>query len=168
MGGFKLAVDAVERVRHRMADGRFLEIALQIENVLAQSDDLGMLRFGNAPDEEMKFARIEREIRSNFLADKCMPVPCYLEAAVDRVVVRDRHEIHPALAKKPIEVPRVSIAIGKIEPPKEPFFRPRATAGMNMEIAKAHTRRLNAAASPPVRDPVPVGRRGPIFEEAIR
>ena len=70
--GFELAVDAVERVRDRMADRRFLEITLQVEDVVAQSRDLGMLRFGNSPDEQMKFTRIMRKIGRNFFADKSM------------------------------------------------------------------------------------------------
>src|SRR5664279_4704687 len=55
VGSLKLAINAVERVRHRMADRRFLEITLKVVNVLAQRHDFGMLRFRNAPDEQMKF-----------------------------------------------------------------------------------------------------------------
>jgi hypothetical protein len=65
---------------------------------------------------------------------------CYREAAVDRVVVGDRDEIHPAFAQQPVKFLWIGATVRKIEPPKEPFFRPRATAGVNMEIAKAHTR----------------------------
>ncbi len=72
MRGVELAVDAVERMRDGVRDRFFLQVALQVENVLAQGDDLGVLRFGNSPDEQVNLARILRKISRNLLADKCM------------------------------------------------------------------------------------------------
>ena len=83
-------------------------------------------------------------------------------------MIGDRDKIHPALAQQPIEIPRIGITVRKIEPPKEPFLGTRAEAGMNVEIAKAHARKgLNAAAGALLRDPVPICRRGPIFDQSI-
>ncbi len=62
--GFELAVDAVERVGDRVADRFFLQIALQVEDVLPQRRNFAVLRFGNSPDQQMNFARIMRKITS--------------------------------------------------------------------------------------------------------
>jgi hypothetical protein len=70
MGGVELTVDAVKRVRHGMGDLRFLEISLKLINVLAETSDLGVLRFRYSPNQQMNFARILRKIRGNFLTDK--------------------------------------------------------------------------------------------------
>ena len=144
VGGFELAVDAVKRVRDRMADVRFLQVTLQVVNVLPKSRDFGMLRFRNSPDEQVKFARILGEISRNLLADKSLTQLRYFEIPVDRVMIGDRDVIHPALSQEPIELARIGIAVRKIEPPKEPFLRPRAEARMNVEIAKAHARSAQA------------------------
>ena len=44
MRGFQFAVDAVERMRHRMRDGLLLQIFLQLENIVAHRHDLRVLR----------------------------------------------------------------------------------------------------------------------------
>ena len=99
VGGFELAVDVVKRVRNRMADRRFLEITLQVVDVLSQRRDFRMLCFGNSPDKQMKFARIMRKMSGNFLTDKSMIKLSYFKIPFDRVVIGDRDKIHPALTK---------------------------------------------------------------------
>ena len=70
MRGLELAVDAVERVGDRVADARFLQITLEIENVLASGRDFRMLGLGYSPDEQMKFTLILGKISRNFFADE--------------------------------------------------------------------------------------------------
>ena len=37
-----------------------------------------------------------------------------------------------------MEIARIGVTVGKIEPAEEPFFRTRAEARMNVKIAAAH------------------------------
>ena len=70
MGGVELAVNAVKRMGHRMGDLRLLEIGLQLENVVTEGGDIGVLRLRDAPNQQMNFTRILREISRNFFTDK--------------------------------------------------------------------------------------------------
>ncbi len=72
MRGAELAVDAVKRMRDGMGDRFLLEERLKIENILAQTRNLRVLRFGKAPNEQINFTRILRKISRNLLADKCI------------------------------------------------------------------------------------------------
>ena len=49
MRSAEFAVDAVERVRHRVGDRLLLKEGLQVENVLAKPGDLSVLRFRKTP-----------------------------------------------------------------------------------------------------------------------
>ena len=51
MGRRKLAIDAVEGVGDGMCDLVVLEILLQVVNVIADLDDVGVLRLGNSPNQ---------------------------------------------------------------------------------------------------------------------
>ena len=62
------------------------------------------------------------------------------EATVDRVVIGDGDEIHPGRFRIGIKFFRIGIAVGKIEPAKEPILRAIAKLRMQMEIATAHAR----------------------------
>src|SRR5204863_9871538 len=59
---FKLAIDAVERMRDGMRDPVRLQITLQIENIVAHPGDVRVLRFRDSPDQEMDLAGILREV----------------------------------------------------------------------------------------------------------
>ena len=92
------------------------------------------------------------------------------ETAVDRVVIGDGDEIHPAGAQLRVELPRIRVAVRKIEPAEEPFFRALAEARMNVKIAAAHARlgvRCRGLGSP-LRDPVAVGGRRSGFRPVDR
>ena len=67
---FQLAVDAVERMGNGVGDGRASADNVQIENVVANGDDFGVLRFGDSPDQQMNLARVLREIGRDLLADE--------------------------------------------------------------------------------------------------
>ncbi len=70
MRGLQFAVDAVKRMRHRMHDRLALQIGLQLENVVADAHDLGVLGFRDSPNEQVNLAGIVREISRDLLADK--------------------------------------------------------------------------------------------------
>ena len=53
MRGAQLAVDAVKRVRDGVRDRLLLQESLQIKNVVAQADDLVVLRLRKAPDKQV-------------------------------------------------------------------------------------------------------------------
>ncbi len=94
--------------------------------------------FGNSPNQDVNLAWVLREIGGDLLADKGIRQIANLQTAIDRVVVGDRDEIHPALDKLSMELPRIGVTIRKIEPPKQPFLRPRAETGVNVEVTFAH------------------------------
>src|SRR5947207_4298791 len=114
------------------------EVALQRKNVVAQNDEVGVLRFGNAPDEEVNLARLAGEKGRNLLADEGAGQVANLETTLDRIVIGDGDVIHGALAQLLIEPARVGVAVGKLQSSKEPFFRARAVARVDMEVAFAH------------------------------
>src|SRR5436190_2840933 len=116
----------------------------------------------------MKFTRIVRKIRGNFLTDKSMIEICYFTAAIDRVVIGDRDKIHRPLPKQLIEIPWISITVRKIESAKEPFLGARAEARVNMEIATAHAHNeLDATAGSLFRNPVAIRCCRPVFDQPV-
>ena len=72
MRGAQLAVDAVERVRNGMGNRLRLQEGLQIENILAQARNLGVLPLGKAPDKQTYLTCILRKISRNLFTDKCI------------------------------------------------------------------------------------------------
>ena len=65
----------------------------------------------------MNLARIVRKMSRNLLADECVRQVRDLEATVDRVVIGDGDEIHPARLIA-MQLPRIGIAIGKVKTPE--------------------------------------------------
>ena len=86
----------------------------------------------------MHLARIVWEIGGDLFADKGARLITDSQAALDRIVVGNGDVIHFPLQQFFIKLLRVGIAVGEIETAKEPFFRARAVARMNMKIAPAH------------------------------
>src|SRR5438477_13002675 len=69
MRGLEFAVDAVERMRHRMGDFAALQIALQGKNIVPDNDDIVVLLFSDAPDQDVDLAGVLWKIRGDLLAD---------------------------------------------------------------------------------------------------
>src|SRR2546423_5904811 len=166
--GVQLAVDAVKRMRHRMRDRLSLEITLQIENVVAQLNDLAMLCLRDSPDEDMNLAWVLGKVGRYFFADEGSGQVGDLKISLDRVVVGNGDEIHPAFAEQAMRFARVAVAVGKIEPAEEPFFRAGAETRMNVKVAAAHNHSLGPVTGPPFRDPVAIGRGAPGFQQSLR
>ena len=121
-----------KRVRDCVSDLRTLQVPLQIEDVFADAFDIAMLLFGNPPHQNVQLAGIVRKISSNLLADECPRQVRNFQAAIDRVVIGDGHEIHPTFAQLFVQLLWIGIAVGKIEAAKKPFFRARTMARVDM------------------------------------
>jgi hypothetical protein len=80
----------------------------------------------------MQLARIIRKTRGDLFADKSARQVRNLEAAVDRIVIGNGDEIHPTLEQLLVQLFWVGITVGKIQTAKEPFFRARAVARVNV------------------------------------
>ena len=140
----QLAVDAVERVCHRVRDLSGLQITLQRKNVVAQNHNVRVLRFGDSPDQEVDLASVAGKVGRDLFADERIRQVANLETTLDRVVIGDGDVIHAALAQLLIKPARIGVAIGKLQPAKEPFFRARAVARVDVEVALAHELRPRA------------------------
>src|SRR5437899_1194655 len=138
MRRFEFAVDAVERMRNRVRDFSALQVSLQRKNVVPDDDDVVVLLFGNAPDQNVDLAGVLRKISCNLFADERVGQVANFQATVDRVVIRNRDKVHSALEKLSMKLAWIGIGVGKIEPPEEPFFRARAETGVNVKITLAH------------------------------
>ena len=79
-----------------------------------------------------------RKIRRNLFANKRRRQICNLQAALDCIVIGDRHIIHAALQQLPVQLFRTRVAVGKIETPEQPLFRARTIARVNVKVALAH------------------------------
>src|SRR2546421_1056539 len=134
MRGLEFAVDAVERMRHGVGNFSALQIALQRKNIVPDNNDVGVLLFSNAPDQDVNLARILREISCDLFTNERVGQIADRQTTVDRVVVGNGDEIHPALDQLSMELARVGIGVGKIKPAEKPFFRARAEPRVNVKV----------------------------------
>ena len=86
----------------------------------------------------MQLASIVWKIGGDLFADKSARPVTDLQAALDGVVIGNRDVVHSPFEQFFVKMFRVGIAVGEIETAKEPFFRARTVARMNMKIAPAH------------------------------
>src|SRR6266513_1141574 len=87
----------------------------------------------------MQLARIVWEIRGDLFADESARPITDFQAALDGIVIGNGDVVHSPFEQFFIQLFRVGIAVGEIETAKEPFFRARTVARMNMKIAPAHS-----------------------------
>src|SRR5262249_61739913 len=73
------------------------------------------------------------KIRGDLFADECPRQVRNLQATIDRVVISNGDVIHPAFEQLVVQLLWIRIAVGKIESPEKPLFRPRTMAGMEMK-----------------------------------
>src|SRR5215471_20612084 len=131
-------IDAVKRMGDGVSDIRGVEVALQGKDVVTNEDNVLVLVFANAPDQNMNLARVLREISGDLLTDERVGQVSNFQAAVDRVVISDGYKIHSAFAKLSMERTRIGVRVRKIKPPEEPLFGAGAEAGVNVKITLAH------------------------------
>jgi hypothetical protein len=115
---------AHERMRHEVGDaapvrvGRLVadalvEIGDHLVDVAPQSIDLGELCLRDVRGRHVDVAAILGERRGHLGADEDVLEPRvehHLDA-VDRVVVRERHEVHPARLQHPVVLERVRVGL---------------------------------------------------------
>ena len=82
-----------------MSDLGTLQVPLQIEDVFADTFDIAMLLFRNAPYQNVQLAGIMRKVGSNLLADEGPRQVRNFQAAIDRVVIGNGNVIHPTFAQ---------------------------------------------------------------------
>ena len=137
-----------ERMGHRVRDLLRLEVAGQVIDIAAQPLDFRMLRFGDAPGEQVHLDIVLGEKCGDFLADECSRFPRDLEAAVDRVVIGESDEIEPLLPHRSVNLPGCGAAGREIHLAQQPIRGPRAVTRVEMEIGAAHeTHSLDATAA---------------------
>ena len=103
MMSFQFSVHAVKRVRNCVRDLRRLQVALQVEDVIADTFYIAMLLFGDSPDKNVQLTNVVWEIRCDLFADKGARQVCNLQAALDRIVVGNRCVIHAALEQLAVQ-----------------------------------------------------------------
>src|SRR5438552_15385662 len=138
MGRLEFAIDAVKWMRHGVRNLSALQVSLQCKNIVPDDYDVGVLLFGDAPDQNVNLAWVLGKVGCDLLADKRVRQIANLQTTVDRVVVGEGDEVHSALEQLPMQLARVGIRIRKIESAEKPFFRARAKARVNVEITFAH------------------------------
>ena len=138
VGDAKFFVHLVKRMCNGMGDVVLRQVFLQVVDILAQALDFAVLRLVDSPHEQMHLAAVLGEIGRHLLADECARLVRDFEATLDAVVVGDGDEIHPARAKQVVEFPGLGIAVGKIEPARDPFRGAVAEAGMDVEVNFRH------------------------------
>src|SRR5207253_7811208 len=70
VGRFQLAIDAVKGMGDGVGNFSALQITLERENIIPNKGDVVVLLLGNAPNEDVNFARIGRKICRNLFADE--------------------------------------------------------------------------------------------------
>ena len=127
-------IDAVERMRDGVREVFRGEIFLQLEDVLAPRLQFPVLPRIDAPHEHVDFATGVGKARAHLLAEERARAAGDLEAAVDRVVVGDRDEVHAPRVQRVVERGRRGVAVGQTHAAEEPLGRAIAVAGVDVEI----------------------------------
>src|SRR5215472_9132815 len=122
MRRFQFSVYAVERMRDRVRDFSALQIALQGKDVVSNQDNVLVLLLRDSPDQNVNLAGILRKISGDLFADKGVWQITDLETTLDRIVITDGDEIHPALEQLAMQLAWIRIAVRKIQPAEQPFF----------------------------------------------
>src|SRR4029077_16649216 len=103
MMSLQFSVHAVKRVRNCVRDLGGLQVALQVEDVIADTFYIAMLLLGDSPDENVQLTSVVWEIRCDLFAEKGGMEMCNLQAALDRIVVGNRCVIHAALEQLAVQ-----------------------------------------------------------------
>ena len=137
-----------ERMGHRVRDLLRLEVAGQVIDIAAQPLDFRMLRFGDAPGEQVHLDIVLGKKCGDFLAEKNPRLARDLQAAVDRVMVGEGDEVEPIPPQRTVDLLRLGATRRKIHLAQQPVRGPRAVTRVEMEIGAAHeTHSLDATAA---------------------
>ena len=115
MTGRERSGNVVERVRERARDPIVMKVCgagVDIAGVCLQP----FVVSGSDPvTEDVHRLSLAGEAGGQLLGDEAVGPPLELEAAGDRVVVGDRHEVHPPTLGELVDLLRRSGALGKAE-----------------------------------------------------
>jgi hypothetical protein len=134
MAAGELLIEPVEGMCDGVGEVLGGEIFLEIVDILAEAEDIAVLGFREAPDEEVDLAMILGEPGGDLLGDEDAGEIGDLEAAVDAVVIGDGDEVHAALAKEGVELAWIGVTIGNVEPAQKPLGGAVAEAGVDVEV----------------------------------
>ena len=134
MAAGEFLIEPVKGMRNGVREIFGGEILLEIVDVLAGACDFAMLRLGDAPDEHVDLAAVLGKPGGDLFGDEGAGEIGDLEAAVDVVVIGDGDEVHAALAEQGVELARIGVAVGDIEPAKQPLRGAVAVAGVDVEV----------------------------------
>jgi hypothetical protein len=91
-----------------------------------------MLRFAQAPHEEMHRDAILGKMRGDLFAQKNTRSFRDFQASIDRIVVGDRHELHSLLAQALVKSRRFRVTVRQAETTEKPFGSARAVPGVKV------------------------------------
>jgi hypothetical protein len=86
-----------------MRDLRGLQVALQVEDVVAETFYIAMLLLGDSPHKNVQLTSVVWEICCDLFADKGSREMYNLQAALDRIVVGNSCIIHAALEQLAVQ-----------------------------------------------------------------
>ena len=100
----------------RVGDAVLVNVVCDVVDVVRQSLKLSVIVLRDAEDEQVQLALIFREPAGDFFADQhIIALGSEREDAVDRVVIGDGDEIHPAAARLGVHLKRIGIALGAMD-----------------------------------------------------
>src|SRR5271166_5180681 len=134
MIGGQLPSHVVKRMSNRMTDSGVRQIFPELKNIPSDLLDLDVLRLGQVPEEQVDVHLIIRKPGRNLLADENIRKLGDLETSVDPVVIGEGNVCHPLLFQPLIQLPRIRIAIGKLEAAKNPFCGSITKFRVNVEV----------------------------------
>ena len=134
VGRIEPVIEAVERMRDGVRELLRREVALQLVDILPHRLDFPMLALIESPNEHVHLAPVLGKARPNLFAEKDAGAIRDFEAAIDPIVIGERHAIHPALAQLIVERARLGIALRQSDATEQPFRCAVTVAGVEMEI----------------------------------
>jgi hypothetical protein len=99
----ELSIHAVEWMGYGMSDVLGKKILLQIVNTLPRLLDFPMLQLGDSPHEYVHTALILRENSGYLFADDDIRQVRDLQAAIDSILIGERHKAHPGRPELAVE-----------------------------------------------------------------
>ncbi len=128
-------VDPEERVGEGVREPSFPEPGDQRGEVPAQRLDLPMVGLVDAPDQDVDRRAILEKLCRHFARNEDAGQVGDLERAVDRVVVGEGHEVHPPVARDPVDVVGLGEALRRADPLEVPLAGAVGALAVDVQVA---------------------------------
>ena len=128
------AVDAEQRMRHRVRDAMVVEVVAQLVDVVAQALDVAVLPFVDAEHQAVDRAAVLGKAHRDLAGEEGARQVRDLERAVDGVVIGEGDQRHVALATAAVDHQRIGVALGRADPLEQPLGRPIGEAAVNVQV----------------------------------